>query len=119
MKSMPQEEPLDPEMCSLVADFFAVYANPVRIHIFCGLRSGPRRVSELAEHAGVTLQNISQHLRILRDRGAVVARKDGQHTYYSIKNEKYLLGVKMIRDALIEDMQEKAERYAAKSKPSV
>lgn len=105
------DESLDTEMCHLVADFFTVYAHPVRISIFCALRSGPRHVTELAEHAGVSLQNISQHLRILRDRGAVVARKDGQQTYYSIANKKYLMGVKMIRDALVEDMQKRAERH--------
>ena len=105
------DETLDSEMCHLVADFFTVYAHPVRISVFCALRTGPRRVTELAEHAGVSLQNISQHLRILRDRGAVVARKDGQQTYYSIANKKYLMGVKMIRDALVEDMQKRAERH--------
>lgn len=107
------EDNLDSEMCHLVADFFTVYANPVRINIFCALRSGPKRVTELAEHAGVSLQNISQHLRILRDRGAVTARKEGQHTYYAIANKKYLMGVKMIRDALVEDMQKRAERHRA------
>ena len=112
-EAISMEEPLDPEMCHLVADFFMVYANPVRIHIFCALRSGPKRVSELADHAGVSLQNISQHLRILRDRGAVVARKEGKHTYYSITNVKYLMGVQMIRDALVEDMQKRAERHKA------
>lgn len=119
MHSFESEEPLDQEMCDLVADFFSVYAHPVRIHIFCALRSGPKRVSELAEYAGVSLQNISQHLRILRDRGAVHARKDGQHTYYAITNKKFLMGVKMIRDALVEDMQKKAERHRATVKRGV
>ena len=113
VETIPMEEPLDSETCSIIADFFTVYANPIRIHIFCALRSGPKRVTELAEHAGVSLQNISQHLRILRDRGAVIARKDGQHTYYSIANMKYLMGVKMIRDALVEDMQKRADRHRA------
>ena len=119
MEAMAAEEPLDPEMCKLVADFFTVYANPIRIHVFCALRTGPKTVSELAEHAGVTLQNISQHLRVLRDRGAVMARKDGQRTFYSIANLKYLMGVKMIRDALIEDMQEQAGRIAAQTGQNV
>lgn len=118
-ESILAEEPLDADMCRLVADFFTVYANPVRIAIFCALRSGPKRVSELAEHACVSMQNVSQHLRILRDRGAVVSRKDGQHTYYSIANPKYLMGVKMIRDALIEDMQNKAERHGAQPRRGV
>jgi len=72
-------EHLDPESCRLVAQFFSVLGNPIRVSMFCSMRTQPKTVSELAELAGVTLQNASQHLRVMRDKGAVTTTKQGQH----------------------------------------
>ena len=106
-----ENEEMGEQNCLLVAEFFSVYANPTRISILCALRSGRKSVSELAEHGGVSLQNISQHLRIMRDKGAVIHEKEGQHVFYSIADEKFLFGIKMIHDALVENMQKKANAY--------
>jgi ArsR family transcriptional regulator len=97
-------ENLDTRACKLVAEFFSVYANPTRINIFCALRGGRKTVSELAEHANVSLQNISQHLRVIRDKGAVYTEKEGQRVYYSISDPRYIGGVKLIHDALVDDL---------------
>ena len=102
----PHEADLDEKMCQIVADFFSVYSSPVRIGIFCALREGARTVSELAEHTQASMQNVSQHLRLMRDKGAVTSQKRGQHVYYTIANPKFLIGVKMIRDGLLEGMQQ-------------
>ena len=101
------EQHMDDEACQTVAEFFSVYANATRIRFFCALRSGPKTVSELAEYADVSLQNASQHLRLMRDKGAVRAEKDAQRVYYSIASPKFLQGVKLIRDALEEEFQRK------------
>ncbi len=102
------EEHMDERTCKMVAEFFSVYANSTRISIFCALRQGRKTVSELAEHANVSLPNISQHLRVMRDKGAVFTQKEGQHVYYSIADPKFVYGVKMIRDALVEEFQRRA-----------
>lgn len=100
------EEHMDERVCRIVADFFAVFANVTRINIFCALRDGRKSVSEIAEYAGVSLQNTSQHLRLMRDKGAVFSEKEGQNVYYQIADPKFIHGVKMIRDALVELLQE-------------
>jgi len=109
---LPRSEELGPPMddatCNIVAEFFSVYSNPTRIHIFCGLRTGPKTVSELAEHAKVSLQNVSQHLRVMKDKGALTSEKRGQRVYYSVADAKFLFGVKMIRDALVEMLKRRA-----------
>jgi DNA-binding transcriptional ArsR family regulator len=109
------DEHLDDGTCRLVAEFFSVYSNQTRVNILCALRNGPKTVSELAEHANVSLQNISQHLRVMRDRGAVQSEKRGQHVYYSVANIKFLYGIKMIRDALLEELQLRANDIASPS----
>ncbi len=112
MRAMNAEElgpPMDDATCNIVAEFFSVYSNPTRIHIFCALRSGPKTVSELADHAKASLQNISQHLRVMKDKGALTSEKRGQNVYYSVADPKFLFGVKMIRDALVEMLKRRAE----------
>lgn len=102
------EEHLDGASCKLMAEFFSVYANPTRMSIFCALRDGPLTVSELAEHTQASLQNVSQHLRVMRDKGAVVTEKAGQHVYYSLAHPKFVQGMRLIHDALVEAYQRKA-----------
>jgi len=106
-------EHMDPESCRLVAAFFAILANPTRVAIFCELRDGRKTVSELAEICGISLPNASQHLRSMREKGMVSTEKEGQHVYYAIVDERFVLGCKMIRDALVEHMQQQAGAFEA------
>lgn len=107
----PSAEYLDAKSCELVAQFFATLGHPKRIAILCELRNGRRTVSQLADHCGVTLPNISQHLRTMRDKGVVKTEKEGQRVYYSIEDERYVAACKLIRDALVEHMQVRAGNF--------
>lgn len=102
---------LDARSCELVAAFFAILGHPKRVAIFCELRDGRRTVSELAERCGVTLPNVSQHLRTMRDKGVVRTEKVGQRVYYSILDERFVVACKLIRDALVEHMQVRAGAF--------
>jgi DNA-binding transcriptional ArsR family regulator len=104
-------EHLDARSCQLVAEFFAILGHSRRVAIFCELRDGRKTVSELAECCGATLPNVSQHLRIMRDKGMVRTDKEGQRVYYSIVDERFVMACKMIRDALVEHMQMQAGAF--------
>jgi DNA-binding transcriptional ArsR family regulator len=92
----------------LVAEFFASLANPTRVSMFCAMRDGKKTVSEIAEKASVTLQNASQHLRVMRDKGAVIAERDGQHVLYAIADPRLIEGSRLIRDVLAEQLNRRA-----------
>ncbi len=102
---------IDAQSCKLVAEFFTVLGNPTRVAIFCELRDGRKTVSELAELCGVTLPNVSQHLRTMRDKGVVSTEKEGQRVFYSIVDDRFAVACKMIRDALVEHMQVRAGAF--------
>lgn len=87
--------------CKLLGDFFAIFAHANRMRVFCALQQGPRTVSQIAEHVGISLPNASQHLRLMRDRHAVVAEKRGQHVYYRVADERFITAAQMIADALM------------------
>ena len=65
-------------------DVFQAIADPKRRLILDLLRDGERPVGELVPHLGVTMGAVSQHLRVLREAGLVVPRKDGRQRRYRV-----------------------------------
>lgn len=83
-----ESEP-DDLQCSLrrfKADVFQVLANPTRIHIIECLREGEWSVKSIQEQLGVEASNTSQHLAVLRFKGLVATRKEGNQVFYSLRD---------------------------------
>ena len=59
-------------------------ANPVRLMVLCQLAEGEKSVGELERVVKVSQSALSQHLAVLRARGVVRFRRDGQTLYYSL-----------------------------------
>lgn len=70
------------------AELHQVLSNPSRILILSSLVEKEMSVGEIAEQIGATLQNTSQHLRLMKDRGILEARRDGQAVFYQISANK-------------------------------
>ena len=66
------------------AEIHQVLGNPTRLLIIRSLVENEMSVGELAEQIGATMQNTSQHLRLMRDKGILEARRDGQTIFYQI-----------------------------------
>jgi len=96
---------IDNADCELLGGFFTVYAHSTRMRMFCAMQQGPRTVSQIAEHAGITMQNASQHLRLMRDRGAVVTEKIDQHVYYRVADPRLVEAAQMIRQVLSDQIR--------------
>ncbi len=75
-----------------------VLASPVRLRLLDILRQGSRNVEALAEAAGVSVANSSQHLQQMRAARLVEADKQGQRVEYRLANE----GVSLVFGALRE-----------------
>ncbi|WP_460726774.1 ArsR/SmtB family transcription factor [Nocardia heshunensis] len=61
--------------------------DPMRRAIFERLARQPCSVGELAESLPITRQAVSQHLRVLKDGGLVVATAEGTRRIYRINPE--------------------------------
>jgi len=59
-------------------------ADPHRRAMLDALREGPRRVGELAETLGLSQPATSKHLRVLREAGLVLVRKEAQRRIYAV-----------------------------------
>lgn len=93
---------LDLNECEVLAGFFGVLANRTRLRMLCVLRDGRHTVSELAEAASVSLQNVSQHLRLMRDKGIVLTEREGQHVYYRLSDPRLVEAAELLRAAVTE-----------------
>ncbi|MGA9381708.1 MAG: metalloregulator ArsR/SmtB family transcription factor [Phormidium sp.] len=68
------------------ADFFKVLSNPTRIQILDALRLGEQSVNSIAQWLEVEPSSVSQQLAVLRSRNLVVARKQGNQVFYSVRD---------------------------------
>ncbi len=83
MQSIPHD-PAVLERFRLHADICRVLTDPKRLMIIEALRGGDRSVGELADGIGVSLQNASQHLAVLRAAGLVDSRRVGTTVRYRL-----------------------------------
>jgi len=64
--------------------------NARRLVILWMLSREELSVNEIALRAGSSLQNVSQHLSLLKKSGIITARRSGQTIYYQIADNAYL-----------------------------
>ena len=72
------------ELAESQAAICKVFANPRRVMIAWALAEQEKSVSEIASTVGISLQNTSQHLQLMKGRGVLDSRRDAQTIYYRI-----------------------------------
>ena len=63
---------------------FQALADPTRLAIIEHLQAGEHCVCELMRHVGAQQSRLSFHLKILREAGLVIDRRDGRWVYYRL-----------------------------------
>src|SRR6478735_9930988 len=69
------------------ADAFNAVAEPWRRQILDLLAGGERPVNDLVEQLDLAQPQVSKHLRVLREVGAVEVREDGRRRVYRLNGE--------------------------------
>ena len=86
--------------------------DPTRRQIFDALRRGPQSVGELAGGLPVSRPAVSQHLRVLKEAGLVVDRRDGTRRVYRVDPS----GLSGIRDYFDSFWSEALARFAEEAR---
>jgi len=84
---------MNPELHALAlqqANLCGVFSNAKRILILWVLGEKELSVGEIAEEIGTSIQNTSQHLRLMKDRDIVKSRRVGQTVYYRIAENEMI-----------------------------
>jgi ArsR family transcriptional regulator len=105
--------PLDPEWFELEAEMMRVMANPKRLMILETLKGGKRTVTEISSALGMSLQNASQHLRVMRAQRIVKAERSGQTVRYELTSPVLGRCCALVRSLLVEQAVERGESVAS------
>lgn len=97
------------DLFDLHAEFCAIFSSQIRLRIMWALREEEKTVTELATELGITVANTSQHLTIMRNRGAVETRREGRTIFYRIANQKFFQGASLIREGLVDELRKKGQ----------
>ena len=105
------------------ADAFNAVAEPRRREILDALAGGERPVNDLVRQLGLAQPQVSKHLRVLREVGAVDVRDEGRRRLYRVnghalkpihdwvKNYERSWSERFDRlDVVLEDLKQKEER---------
>ena len=90
------------ELYQLHASVCKGLADPKRLLILYALRHGELSVTDICDEVGFAQANVSQHLAVLRDRGLVTTRKEGQFVYYSVSSPKIIEALDLLRQVMTE-----------------
>ena len=91
---------LQREVHQLHAEICHALSDPSRILILYELGAGTRNVGELAEALDLSQPTVSRHLKVLRDRGMVLAKREGTSIYYSLADPKVIKALNLLREVL-------------------
>lgn len=77
----------DDDVIYTATQIFDALSDFTRFQILGALSIGERNVTELKDVCHVSQSAISHQLRLLRDRGLVAARREGQRVVYSLADD--------------------------------
>jgi ArsR family transcriptional regulator len=95
------------ELHELHARVCKAIADPKRLMIINELRDRELSVGDLCDALGFSQSNASQHLAVLRERGIVTARRSGSNVFYSLRSQKIVQAVDLLREFLAEDLADR------------
>lgn len=93
------------QLYELHAGICQTLANPKRLEIIAHLRDGEKTVGELTESMQISQANLSQHLALMRQKGIVIARREGLNIYYRLSNPKIIKACDLMRQVLLENLE--------------
>ena len=94
---------------SRAVELFHALSDETRLEIVQRLRSGERCVCDLTDLLEAAQSRLSFHLKVLKDAGLVMDRREGRWVHYSLNTEAFA----EVQD-LLGDMKPSSRRLAVK-----
>ena len=74
------------EVFESVARYFSILAEPARLRILHSICQQERSVGQIVEETGMTQTNVSRHLNMMYQCGALKRRREGSMAFYSVSD---------------------------------
>ncbi len=91
---------LTQEVTQMHADICSALADPKRILLIYALSEKPRSVNDLAQELGISQSATSRNLKVLRERGLVIAIRQGSTQEYRLTDMRLVEALNMLRSVL-------------------
>ena len=106
---MTVDNHLREQVTQLHAQVCSGLADTNRILILYTLSEQSYNVSELSEILGLSQPTTSRHLKVLRERGLVVAERDAQSIYYTLADKRVIEALDLLRAVLNDKLEAQAQ----------
>lgn len=90
---------LETEQLREAAEVLKAVAHPTRLQIIDLLEKGEKTVKELCELLGTPQSYTSQQLNLMKSKGVLSSRRDGNQVYYTIANFDVVKVIHCIRQS--------------------
>lgn len=100
---------LEQEVGRLHAGICGGLADPTRILIIYELAGQPRNVTQLANALRLSQPLVSRHLKVLRERGMVLAVRRGPSVEYSLGDYRLVEAMDLLRAVLRDQIGRRVE----------
>jgi len=97
------------ELYNLKAQLCKTFTDPRRLIIIQELREGEKSVSDLQTALGIPQAAVSRHLALLRERGVVQTRREGNNIIYSLSNSKICEACDIVHEILLSQLKQNSE----------
>ena len=95
------------------AGVFQALAHPTRVAIAECLNEGEVSAGAILERLGLEQANLSQHLAVMRGKGVVQSRKEGNQVFYSLRHPMLSEVLEIMRQYFYTHLSEASEMLQA------
>lgn len=72
-------------------------SHEIRLGVILALKSGEMNVSSLVNTLNIPQPTLSQHLGLMRDRGIVTTRREGNQVFYQVEDQRIFELLDMVK----------------------
>lgn len=91
----------------LQADICKIFANEKRLEIINLIKDKEMSNRDIMHETGLSKVSMTQHMNVLKSKGVIVSRREGQQLFYSIANPKIIQACTLMREVLVEQHMER------------
>ncbi|MHB1348078.1 MAG: ArsR/SmtB family transcription factor, partial [Candidatus Humimicrobiaceae bacterium] len=90
----------------LHANICKTLANPRRLEIIAALRDDELSATQIAQKIHISKANLSQHMKILIEKGVVLSRREYLNVFYKLSDERITNACDLMREVLIKNLEQ-------------
>jgi DNA-binding transcriptional ArsR family regulator len=100
---------LSQEIHHLHANICSAISEPSRILLLYAIAEQPRNVNSLADIVGIRQPAASRHLKVLKERGLITARRDGKSVIYTLADDRLIQALDLLREVMFDQFAHQAD----------